>query len=128
MLCVFYVESINQPEVVFRKIALCDSALVTKFVETVCTSFGLKLKNVLEYTLQNDTMRVTSSQLENMPLFKKKKFGFQYLFAEQNECRLHIQHTLGSVQMQVLLLEHQEDASEIPTVIQSKGRLTMLAQ
>lgn len=125
---IFYVESINQPDIVFRKISLCDNALATKFVETICDSFGLKIKNILEYELKNDSIRITSAQLENMPLFKKKKINFDYIFENQNECRLSIRHTLGSVQMQVVLVERQEEENNLPMIIQSKGRLTMLAR
>jgi hypothetical protein len=125
---IFYVESINQPDIVFRKISLCDNALVTKFVETICDSFGLKIKNILEYELKNDNMHITSAQLESMPLFKKKKINFDHIFETQNECRLSIWHTLGSVQMQVVLVEHQDEENNLPMIIQSKGRLTMLAR
>ncbi len=125
---IFYVESTNQPDIVFRKIALCDNALITKFVETICDSFGLKIKNILEYELKNDSIRITSHQLDNMPLFKKKEIGFNDVFAYQNECRLYIKHTLGTIQMQVVLVERQTDTTDLPTIIQSKGRLTMLAR
>lgn len=125
---IFYVESTNQPDIVFRKISLCDNALATKFVETICDSFGLKIKNILEYELKNDSVRITSAQLENMPLFKKKKINFDYIFESQNECRLSIKHTLGAVQMQVVLVEHLEEENNLPMLIQSKGRLTMLAR
>lgn len=125
---IFYVESINQPDIVFRKISLCDNALVTKFVETICDSFGLKIKNILEYELKNDSIRITSVQLENMPLFKKKKINFAHIFENQNECRLSIKHALGTAQMQVVLVERQEEENDLPMIIQSKGRLTMLAK
>ena len=125
---IFYVESINQPDIVFRKISLCNNALVTKFVETICDSFGLKIKNILEYELKNDSIRITSSHLESMPLFKKKKINFDYIFESQNECRLSIKHALGSVQMQVVLVDRLEEENNLPMIIQSKGRLTMLAR
>ncbi len=125
---IFYVESTNQPEIVFRKISLCDNALVTKFVETICESFGLKIKNILEYELKNDNIRITSEQLEIMPLFKKKKINFDYIFENQSECKLSIKHALGTVQMQVVLVERLEEESNLPMIIQSKGRLTMLAR
>jgi|GEM_PF-4803818 len=125
---IFYVESTNQPGIVFRKISLCDNALVTKFVETICESFGLKIKNIQEYELKNDNMRITSAQLETMPLFKKKKINFNYIFENQNECRLSIKHTLGTVQMEVVLIERLEEENNLPMIIQSKGRLTMLAR
>lgn len=126
---IFYVESVNQPDIVFRKISLCDNALVTKFIETICDSFGLKIKNIIDYELKNDNVRITFQQLENMPLFKKKTIGFDHIFEFQNECRLSIKHTLGSVQMDVVLVERKtEPVEDLPVIIQSKGRLTMLAR
>lgn len=125
---IFYIENMNQPDLVFRKIALCENALITKFVETVCDSFGLKAKNILDYDIKNDDIRISASQLENMPLFKKKKFGFDHIFKEQSECQLNIKHTLGTLQMQVILVEKLEEKMEVPLILQGKGRLSISAK